>query len=148
MGAVEMKRKLAECASLFRPTILGLMVLAAGPANAGCLLPGQVKMLVVTLYFGQSIPGRAPLSAAEWSAFAAKVITPAFPDGFTVTDGQGQWMDDATREIVRENSKVLTVAVVEGPGLAGKVQSVMDAYDKAFDQSAVGITTAEVCGSF
>ncbi len=105
-------------------------------------------MLVVTLYFGESIPGRAPLTAAEWSAFAAKVITPAFPDGFTVTDGDGQWMDDATHEVVRERSKVLTVAVVPGPGLAARVGGVMAAYDKAFEQSSVGVTTAEVCGAF
>jgi hypothetical protein len=121
---------------------------APGAAHAACLLPGQVPMLVVTLYFGESIPGRAPLTAAEWSAFAAKVITPAFPDGFTVTDGDGQWMDDATHEIVREQSKVLTVAVVPGPGLAARVGGVMAAYDKAFEQSSVGVTTAEVCGAF
>jgi len=128
--------------------ILGMILVAAAPAQAGCLLPGQVKMLVVTLYFGESIPGRAPLTAAEWSAFATKVITPAFPDGFTVTDGRGQWMDGSSGRIVREDSKVLTVAVMEGPGLAAKVQSMMDAYDKAFNQSAVGITTAEACGAF
>ena len=105
-------------------------------------------MLVVTLYFGDSVPGRGPVTAGEWKRFAADVITPAFPDGFTVSDGEGLWRDPASGEIVREDSKVLTVAVAETPALAGKIKAVMDIYDKKFDQTSVGITTEDACGAF
>jgi len=118
------------------------------PARAACPLPGEAPMLVVTLYFGESVPGRGPVTAGEWKRFAADVITPAFPDGFTVSDGEGQWRDPASGEIVREDSKVLTVAVAETPALAGKVKAVMDIYDKEFDQTSVGMTTEAACGAF
>ncbi len=56
-------------------------------------------MLVAELFFGRNIRGRAPLTEAEWRAFAAEIVTPNFPDGFTVFDGDGQWQNPATREI-------------------------------------------------
>ncbi len=40
--------------------------------------------------------GRAPLTDAEWAEFAAQTITPNFPDGFTVFDGEGQWRNPQT----------------------------------------------------
>ena len=56
-------------------------------------------MLVAELFFGRSIAGRGPLSDAEWAGFAAEVVTPNFPDGFTVMDGEGQWRNPATGTI-------------------------------------------------
>jgi hypothetical protein len=128
--------------------VLAALLLAAPAARAACLLPGETPMVLVTLYFGESIPHRAPLSAAQWQHFAADVLTPAFPDGFTVTDGQGQWEDDETHRIIHESSKVFTVAAEPGPALADKIKTVTGVYDKAFDQESVGITTQPVCGAF
>jgi len=122
--------------------------LIATAARAACPLPGEVPMTIVTLYFGESIPGKPPLTPSQWADFTARTITPAFPDGFTVTDGAGQWLDPATGAIVRENSKVLTVAAGPSLNLAAKIASVTAAYDKAFDQQSVGITTTDSCGAF
>src|SRR5262245_20410541 len=36
------------------------------------------------LYFGRSIPGGGQVSDNEWEKFLADVVTPRFPDGFTI----------------------------------------------------------------
>ena len=62
-------------------------------------------MLVAELFFGRDIAGRAPLSEAEWRAFAAEIVTPNFPDGFTAFDAEGQWRNPATGTIARDRQR-------------------------------------------
>jgi hypothetical protein len=66
-----------------------------------CLLPSEQRMLVAELFFGRGISGREPLTDAEWAEFAARTVTPNFPEGFTVFDGEGQWRDTRTDHIVK-----------------------------------------------
>jgi hypothetical protein len=88
------------------------------------------------------------VSDAEWESFVGDVIAKQFPDGFTVRDGDGEWLDRATRRVVRERTKILTVAVAPSAHLAGKVQDVTDAYKRQFRQTSVGVITTEGCGAF
>ena len=83
--------------------------MAAKPRSA-CPLPSEQPYARVELFFGRAIPGRAPLSDAEWADFAARVITAQFPDGYTVFDGDGQWLDQSTGQVIHENSKILLAA--------------------------------------
>jgi uncharacterized protein DUF3574 len=122
---------------------------AAAPAQTyACLLPGEQRMLVAELFFGRSIPGRAPLTEAEWAEFAAQAITPNFPAGFTVMDGAGQWQNSSTGEISREQAKILLVAAPRSPDLAGRLSAVIEAYKARFHQKVVGIVTRDSCAAF
>ena len=47
--------------------------------------------------------------------FAAQAVTPNFPDGFTVFDGQGQWRNPQTGHIARDPTKILLVAAQANP---------------------------------
>lgn len=105
-------------------------------------------MLVAELFFGRNIRGRAPLTEAEWRAFAAEIITPNFPDGFTVFDGDGQWQNPVTRKITHERAKTLLVAAKRTPDLAARLSAVIDAYRARFDQQSVGVITRNSCASF
>jgi hypothetical protein len=105
-------------------------------------------MLVAELFFGRSIKGRAPLSDAEWAQFAADTITPNFPDGFTVFDGDGQWQNPQTGHIGRERTKILLIAANRSPELAGRLAAVIDAYKTRFHQQSVGIITRDSCAAF
>jgi Protein of unknown function (DUF3574) len=121
----------------------------AGPSSPyRCLLPSEERMLVAELFFGRAIKGRAPLTDAEWSAFAAETVTPNFPAGFTVFDGEGQWQNPATGRIGRERSKVLLVAAKRTPDLAARLAAVIDAYRARYHQQSVGIITRDSCASF
>jgi len=117
-------------------------------AAAACPVPGESPMLIVTLYFGETIPGRPPLTAKEWADFTAQTITPAFPDGFTVTDSTGQWRDPKTGAIDDDPTKVVTVALPQSKTLPVTVLHVMKAYEIRFKQEDVGITTIPACAGF
>lgn len=100
------------------------------------------------VFFGRDIPGRKPLTEAEWSDFVARVVTAQFPDGFTVFDGEGQWLDQRTGLTVREKSKILLAAADPESDLAARIGAVTDAYRKEFQQQSVGVMTSAACGVF
>jgi hypothetical protein len=115
---------------------------------ASCLLPGQQRMILAELFFGRAIHGRAPLTDGEWAQFAAQAVTPNFPDGFTVFDGEGQWRNPRTGLIGHEATKILLVAAKPAPDLARRISAVIDAYARQFRQQSVGIVTQEACAAF
>jgi Protein of unknown function (DUF3574) len=105
-------------------------------------------MLVAELFFGRNIRGRGPLSDAEWGRFATETVTPNFPEGFTVFDGEGQWQNTATGSIAHERTKILLIAAKRSPDLATRLAAVIDAYKTRFQQQSVGIITRDSCASF
>ena len=136
---------LARCAAAERPASEA----AAEPTPYVCLLPGEKRMLVAELFFGRNVPGRAPVSDAEWADFAARVITRNLPDGFTVHDGAGQWLNPQTGNITRERTKILTVASDKPrPDFKDRLSAIIDAYRSRFRQQSVGIITRNACASF
>jgi hypothetical protein len=136
---------LADCAPAERPASEA----AAEPAPYVCLLPGEKRMLVAELFFGRNVPGHAPVSDLEWADFAARVITRYLPDGFTVHDGAGQWLNPQTGNIIRERTKVLTVASDKPrPDLNDRLSAIIEAYRGRFRQQSVGVITRNACASF
>ena len=105
-------------------------------------------MLVAELFFGRNIKGREPLTDAEWAEFAAHVITPNFPDGFTVFDGEGQWRNPQTGRIAGSRTKILLVAAKREPDLARRLSVVINAYRTRFHHQSVGIITRDACAAF
>ena len=132
----------------FAAPLLVLVLSGCVAPRAECLLDSQQPMTVVELFFGRDIAGREPLNDREWSDFAASVIAKEFPDGFTVTDGEGQWRDPATRTITHERTKILTVANARSTDLALRVSRIRDAFGRLYRQSSVGVVTYDACGEF
>jgi hypothetical protein len=121
---------------------------APQPTPYTCLLSAEQRMLVAELFFGRNVKGRDPLSDAEWAEFAAQSITPNFPDGFTVFDGEGQWRNPQTGKIAGDRTKILLVAARREPDLAQRLSAVIDAYKARFHQQSVGVITRDSCASF
>jgi hypothetical protein len=121
---------------------------AEPPQPYTCLLPTENRMLVAELFFGRALRGRVSLGEAEWRAFAANSITPNFPDGFTVFDGDGQWRNPATGVITGEPSKIVVIAIPRSPDLGRRLTAVIDAYKTRFGQQSVGIITRDSCAAF
>lgn len=129
--------------------VVGLVLLLGGCATPpACLLPGQTRMLSIEMFFGRDIAGRGPVTEAEWAAFAAQEITPRFPDGFTVLDGRGQWLNPRTGTIGGEPAKVVLIDMAAGRDVAARVEAIASAYRSAFRQIAVGVSSHEVCAAF
>src|SRR5450759_2879655 len=59
--------------------------------------------------------GVAALLVSALAGCAEQIVTPNCPDGFTVTDGNGQWQNPATREITRQPTKIVLVAARRTP---------------------------------
>ncbi len=105
-------------------------------------------MLVTQLFFGLSIKGRGPLTRSEWTAFVRRSVAPRFPDGFTVYEAEGQWLDPDSHAVVRENSKVMIIAAEDTAEVRTKITEVSDLYRKAFHQQSVGVITRRECAAF
>lgn len=105
-------------------------------------------MLVAELFFGRAVAGRHLLTDAEWARFAAEVITPHFPDGFTVLDGEGQWRNPHTGHVVAAPTKVVLIASKREPDLSRRLSTVIEAYKMQFHQQAVGVITRDSCAAF
>jgi len=118
------------------------------PLAAACHAAGADRALVAQLFFGRSITGRAPLTDAEWDQFAATTITPHLPDGFTVFDSQGQWLNPDSHSVERESTKVVEVAFDGSPAKLQALRAVADAYRQQFHQIAVGLILADGCAAF
>jgi len=137
-----------------RATLLLLAAVAAlsptltAAAEEPCPFPGQRPMLVTQLFFGQRVGGGGRVTPREWRSFLARTVTPRLPDGFTVSDGYGQWLDPGTRKIAREPSKVLLVAAPDDPALRARIGEIVAAYRDHFRQQSVGVVTSRGCAAF
>jgi len=106
-------------------------------------------MLVAELFFGRNIAGRAPVSEAEWDDFVARVVTPNFPDGFTVFDGaSGQSRAPQRGAFEREAPKIVLAAAYPRSDLKDRIEAVREAYRTRFAQRSVGVLTRWECGAF
>jgi Protein of unknown function (DUF3574) len=115
---------------------------------AGCPASQGVPMLEYELFFGRSIQGRADVSDQAWDEFLDRVVTPNLPNGYTVFDGAGAWLNPATGRTVHEATKILLVALPDAAASAAAVARIRAAYAEQFHQALVGMTTEPVCASF
>jgi hypothetical protein len=136
-----------------RKTVLAAALLAlsacAPPAPqtaAPACTPPLAPALQVDLYLGLAARGHE-IGEAEWAAFLNGEVTPRFPDGLSVVDVAGQYRNPSGR-IVRERSKLLVVVVPDAPAHLPKVQAIVDAYKKQFDQLSVLRVERAICAAF
>ena len=96
-----------------------------------------------TLYFGLSRP-KGSVSELEWQIFLRDEVTKRFPDGLTVWQAEGQWLNRAG-SIDREQSKVLLLVHPDTAPARQAVKAVIDAYRKTFEQQSVLWESSRVC---
>jgi hypothetical protein len=108
--------------------------------DCGVSSAAQVR---TTLYFGLSRP-KGAVSELEWQLFLRDEVTKRFPDGLTVWQAEGQWLTSAG-SIDHEQSKVLLLVHADTAAARQSVQSVIQAYRKAFDQESVLWESSRVC---
>ncbi|WP_158929813.1 DUF3574 domain-containing protein [Acidisphaera sp. S103] len=113
--------------------------LSCGPAS---------PMAIFTLYLGESIPGRDDLTDQEWRAFLDTIVTDNLPNGYTVFDANGGWMNPITHATVQEHTKVLLVALPEMPDSLAAINRIRTAYQTRYRQQLVGMTVEHACGVF
>jgi Protein of unknown function (DUF3574) len=138
----------ASCRYKWFPVVLATVLLLAGCASSRCQPGAGQAIQIYTLYFGRSVKGRAPVGDQEWRDFRNQVITPALPEGYTVLDGQGAWMNPHSRETIAEATKVLIVAIPEAADSLTIINRIRSSWQHRFHQYVVGMTVQSGCGSF
>lgn len=121
---------------------------AAQAAPSICPLRSERPMIEAQLFFGRQIDNRGPVTMKEWSDFAATVIAKVFPEGFTMMDGEGAWLDPESKSEIREDTKIVLIVAKQSRDLAAKLTKVIDAYKARFRQHSVGLVTRQVCAAF
>nr|WP_228037686.1 DUF3574 domain-containing protein [Nodosilinea sp. LEGE 06152] len=95
--------------------------------------PGLVQQ---DLYFGRNIAGGGEVSEADFQAFIDAEITPRFPDGLTVYDADGQFLD-STGSLIQEPSQVVTLIFENTLENQAEVDQLIEAYKQQFQQESV-----------
>jgi hypothetical protein len=148
LKAKDFKRTVRSCVGpgLALAVLVTLSACTAPPT--GCAPGTGAPMQVFTLYFGKAVPGRGDLTDKEWQDFQDDTVTANLPDGYTLLDARGAWMNPMTRRTTQEATKVLVVALPTGPDSLAAVNRVRTEYQARFHQQSVGMTVQPGCGSF
>ena len=138
------------------PVVRAVCLATMIASQAGCAaMPGVAcpagfgqPMQVFELFFGLAIAGRNDLTEKEWQAFMGDTVTANLPDGYTVMDASGAWMNPITHQTTREASRVIVVALPDSPDSLAAVNRIRTTYQVRFHQQLVGMTVTRACGSF
>jgi hypothetical protein len=100
----------------------------------------------VTLYFGLSSP-EGVISNLEWQRYLEEVVTPNFPEGFTVFDSYGQWKNPEG-VIIDEPGKVITHLFDIHDPKNNNIESVIGEFKERHQAQSVIREENVVCVSF
>ena len=118
--------------------VVSIIALAAvaGCGRAPVSRVTPVQVVSDRLYFGRNIPTGGTVSDSAWAVFLAEVVTPRFPDGFSVMRGEGQWRG-ANGVIEREAGFVFEVHHPAGSPPDSTFEAIAMEYCRRFHQEAV-----------
>jgi hypothetical protein len=90
------------------------------------------------LYMGMSIPGGGTVSDEAWEKFLAELVTPMFPEGFSILMGRGQYRE-ASGVIAKEPSHVLVFLYPHASrkDASAKIERIRTEYKRRFSQESV-----------
>jgi hypothetical protein len=115
--------------------LLILTLALSGCRTAVVQTPAQT-MVADRLFFGRDIPAGGTVSDVDWAQFLATVITPKFPNGLTIWQANGQWLDPRGN-VVREPVFVLEVFHEKSDAIDASIAAIAAEYKKRFGQDAV-----------
>jgi Protein of unknown function (DUF3574) len=113
--------------------VLLLAMLHAGCRTANIHSP--TSMVRTELFFGLSRPSGPNISDAEFAAFLDEIVTPLFPDGYTVVPAEGRWR--GAGGTIREASRMLVILHPQGAEFDAKIEQIRASYKSRFKQEAV-----------
>ncbi|MCI0707895.1 MAG: DUF3574 domain-containing protein [Ignavibacteriae bacterium] len=89
------------------------------------------------IIFGTDIPDGGTVSDNDWQQFLGEIVTPRFPNGFSILSAHGQYlMQDGT--IVREKSWILILYLpAHGIETNKAIDEIISSYKQRFKQESV-----------
>ena len=99
---------------------------------------GFEQFVRTELYFGRNISSGGEVSKRDFNRFLAEFITPRFPDGLTVVDARGQFLN-SSGDVERERTVILIllypVSIRQEKHI--KVEEIREEYKAKFQQQSV-----------
>jgi hypothetical protein len=108
---------------------------------------GQERLRTAQLFFGRNVGAQPSVTEADFRKYVDEELTPRFPDGLTVMDGDGQWRGPEN-QLFREASKVVLIVLPERGGVSDRIEAARAAYKARFKQDSVLLITQPACVSF
>jgi len=135
-----MKTRFASILLLFT-LVLSAQKVDARPtciSDPPCTVVESEKYYLTELYFGRSIPGGGLVTEEQWEQFLAEIVTPRFPDGFTILKGVGQYREKSGK-IISEPSQILVFLYSSKSKneSRAKIEEIRKEYVKRFKQESV-----------
>jgi hypothetical protein len=118
---------------------LGASVLASAQDNADRQKRFEASPFIRTeLYFGRNKSDGTEVSRKEFNGFLSGFVTERFPDGLTVLNGRGQFLN-SRGEVERERSVVLILLYPTSARNEKhiKIEEIREEYKKRFLQQSV-----------
>ncbi|HKR64430.1 MAG TPA: DUF3574 domain-containing protein [Thermoanaerobaculia bacterium] len=100
-------------------------------ACASVAPPVEDAVVADRLFCGLEIPGGGEIAQRELDTFIEEIVTPRFPQGFTVWRAKGQWRGGDEDTIVFEFVHPYDAAI------DAKVKEIAEEYRRRFRQEAV-----------
>lgn len=97
------------------------------------------------VYFGTETR-TGPVTSEAWTQFLSEIVTPRFPEGFSVWQVSGQWRS-ASGQIIQEPSYVLSLIHPDDLVPNNAVQEIITSYKTRFQQEAVLRVKSATCMS-
>lgn len=116
--------------------VVSAMGCAAATAGGPTPVPCGAPVMREVLYLGRLIGDTGMVSDSAWEQFVAEVVTPAFPDGFSVVSGVGQWRG-ADGKIISEPNKMVIFSTPGSAETEAAILRIGAEYRIRFHQEAV-----------
>jgi len=125
-------------------TLTSCVAVNANVATSSCAA-GETRQEVAQLSFGRNIGQEVGVSQAEFTRFLDEEVTPRFPDGLSVFDGEGRWLHRGV--LYKEPGKLLVLFLTK-PGDRAKLSEIAAAYERRYKQDSVLIRVHPECIQF
>lgn len=99
-----------------------------------------------SLYFGTTIGSDGRVTRQDWDRFVDEAIVPRFPDGFTLTEGQGAWRSSTEGATMRESTHIFMVVHPQSTDVDARLSAIAEDYKTRFRQESV--LRLDQCGSY
>jgi hypothetical protein len=115
--------------------------------------PSSARWVRTELYFGvgraeEPGDGRLRAKEADWQAFLDREVTPRFPDGLTVLDAYGQWLDRRSDKPARLRTKVLVILHEDTPASRAAIDAIRLAWKAQWHDQSVLLVNESADVSF
>lgn len=117
------------------PAALALVFCLALSAHAATAL--QENIVLWRFHFGLGVGGMA-VGQDKMRAFIDEVLTPAFPNGMTITEARGQWRSEE-HGLIRERTVLVDVQCPDSEDNRAAVEAIAREYVQRFQAAKASV---------